>query len=186
MALIKCRECGKEISDKSTKCINCGASISKPIFCSECGLEIMPNQTECPNCGNKLKKVVKLSLKQLSIIGTIVVIAVIIIAVSMSSKLDLHDIYDEVSANSAYCEVTSDGSTLIIDTNPNDIDDYFSYTAFQCVKDVNKALGFTDALFTKMGQTRALDGTQFDENDKIEVSWTYHPNKGLYVVYSVK
>ena len=29
MALIKCIECGKEISDKSPKCIHCGASILK-------------------------------------------------------------------------------------------------------------------------------------------------------------
>ena len=29
MALIKCPECGKEISDKSGKCINCGYPINK-------------------------------------------------------------------------------------------------------------------------------------------------------------
>ena len=28
MALVKCEECGKEISDKSTMCVNCGAPIS--------------------------------------------------------------------------------------------------------------------------------------------------------------
>lgn len=29
MALIKCSECGKEISDKATKCIYCGAQFAK-------------------------------------------------------------------------------------------------------------------------------------------------------------
>ena len=29
MALIKCPECGKEISDKSDKCIHCGYPLSK-------------------------------------------------------------------------------------------------------------------------------------------------------------
>lgn len=29
MALIKCRECGKEISDKATNCMNCGCPIEK-------------------------------------------------------------------------------------------------------------------------------------------------------------
>ena len=28
MALIKCPECGKEISDKATACINCGCPVS--------------------------------------------------------------------------------------------------------------------------------------------------------------
>lgn len=30
MALIKCSECGKEISDKATSCIHCGCPIEKP------------------------------------------------------------------------------------------------------------------------------------------------------------
>ena len=29
MALIKCSECGKEISDKATTCIHCGCPVSK-------------------------------------------------------------------------------------------------------------------------------------------------------------
>ena len=29
MALIKCQECGKEISDTSKRCIHCGAKIKK-------------------------------------------------------------------------------------------------------------------------------------------------------------
>ena len=27
MALIKCNECGKEISDKATKCVHCGKKV---------------------------------------------------------------------------------------------------------------------------------------------------------------
>ena len=152
MSLVKCGECGKEVSDKITKCVHCGATISRPMFCSECGVEIKPGQAECPNCGNKVKKVLNLSLKQFAIIGAIVVIIVIIIAFASNSKLDLHEVYNKIGANSTYCRVTSDGSTLIIDTNPNNIDDYFSYTATKCVKDANEALGFTEALFTRMGQ----------------------------------
>lgn len=33
MALIKCHECGKEISDKSDKCIHCGYPIKKATMC---------------------------------------------------------------------------------------------------------------------------------------------------------
>ena len=31
MALIKCSKCGKEVSDKSQKCIHCGTKIKKEI-----------------------------------------------------------------------------------------------------------------------------------------------------------
>lgn len=40
MALIACRECGKEISDKAASCPNCGALIKKPSGCG-CGTLIM-------------------------------------------------------------------------------------------------------------------------------------------------
>ena len=35
MALIKCSECGKEISDKATACPNCGNTISKHTYNKE-------------------------------------------------------------------------------------------------------------------------------------------------------
>ena len=35
MALIKCKECGKKISDKAINCPNCGAPINKNEFSQE-------------------------------------------------------------------------------------------------------------------------------------------------------
>lgn len=35
MAIIKCSECGKEISDKTNECIHCGNPLGKVIFKSE-------------------------------------------------------------------------------------------------------------------------------------------------------
>ena len=43
MALIKCPECGKEISDSATSCPNCGIALnqttqnSKSVKCPKCG-----------------------------------------------------------------------------------------------------------------------------------------------------
>lgn len=54
MALIKCPECGKEISDKAGKCPNCGkifAAETKNKICGECGKEVEVNAEECPYCG---------------------------------------------------------------------------------------------------------------------------------------
>lgn len=51
MALIKCKECGKEVSDKATKCIHCGAPIESEVknTCPDCGKQYMG--PKCMNCG---------------------------------------------------------------------------------------------------------------------------------------
>jgi hypothetical protein len=53
MAMIKCPECGEEVSDKAKKCIHCGKIlIEEPKkICSDCGKEVDVNATECPYCG---------------------------------------------------------------------------------------------------------------------------------------
>lgn len=55
MAMIKCPECGQEISDKAKKCINCGKILieeTAPVkYCAECGKEIESDSQECPFCG---------------------------------------------------------------------------------------------------------------------------------------
>ena len=51
MALIKCKECGHEVSDKASVCPNCGCPIEKRIYCFECGQLIPEGVNVCPNCG---------------------------------------------------------------------------------------------------------------------------------------
>lgn len=57
MALIKCPECGKEISDKAVSCPACGHQIiSETVFennmiCEECNTTLNRNDEICPNCG---------------------------------------------------------------------------------------------------------------------------------------
>lgn len=54
MALIKCQECGKEISDTTKKCIYCGATIAK-IICPECKTKNPIDEKNCIHCGFELK-----------------------------------------------------------------------------------------------------------------------------------
>lgn len=55
MAMIKCPECGQEISDKAKKCVHCGKVLieDKPAtkVCSDCGKENPIDATECVHCG---------------------------------------------------------------------------------------------------------------------------------------
>lgn len=89
--------------------------------------------------------------------------------------------------------VGSDGSYLIIDTNPNDADPdsvyYNSVIANHSlagIKFVNKKLGFSSSVSQKMLATTALMGRQTDESKHFRVSWTYHPKSGLEVMYERK
>jgi len=203
MSLIKCKDCGKEISDTSKNCIHCGCPVEKMITCEECGKETVDTNKVCPNCGKSFDSGISIALKKTDLkkidfsnkkvlfggVGVIVAVTIIFILIIVfggGKKVDLQEVYDAIGCSSLYCEVASDGSYLEIDTNPYNIDDFSSSTAIKYVEQANIELGFSEALYTRMGKTRALDGTLTDENDKVKVSWTYHPDNGFNVVYTLK
>lgn len=151
--------------------------------------EVIENKTIANKPNN-----ITISYKALIIIGIIAVIVIIIYAKMGDKNIDnnkfsainLRAVYDSVNCNSTYCTIGSDNSYLQIDTNPNNRDDYYSSSAGSMIKSANLKCGFSEYLYTRMGQTRALDGTQNEENDNFKVTWTYHPDQGLEVIYSVK
>ena len=55
MALIKCSECGNEISSSAKFCPQCGTS-GEQHFCPECGVKLKGNEINCPECGFPLTK----------------------------------------------------------------------------------------------------------------------------------
>lgn len=51
MAIIKCPECGHQVSDRAKICPSCGIEISgKVMKCPECGGVVFNDQEMCPNC----------------------------------------------------------------------------------------------------------------------------------------
>ena len=55
MAIIKCPECGHEVSSAAEKCPNCGVAIAGNIMtCPDCGRVVLRSTTTCPSCGAKL------------------------------------------------------------------------------------------------------------------------------------
>ena len=55
MALIRCNECGSDMSDKADFCPNCGAE-NKIMFCPECDKQLSRKAVLCPNCGYTFRK----------------------------------------------------------------------------------------------------------------------------------
>ena len=50
MALVKCVQCGEEVSDKAKVCPHCGTVLIRTV-CEECGAEIPEGEKICPKCG---------------------------------------------------------------------------------------------------------------------------------------
>lgn len=57
MALIKCEECGNEISDKALACPHCGSPIAKKKYCRHCGGQIDEDCVICPLCGKQVEEI---------------------------------------------------------------------------------------------------------------------------------
>jgi len=59
LALIKCKHCGGDVSEKAAVCTHCGSKLieesmaeeKETIFCEDCGNEIPKASTACPICG---------------------------------------------------------------------------------------------------------------------------------------
>lgn len=94
MALIKCVECGNDVSDKAAYCPKCGKAVNSISenkgektnnLCKECGQEIDLVTGICLNCGFDLKKVEKKkrdSKKKISImIGLIIAVVVLVLGI---------------------------------------------------------------------------------------------------------
>lgn len=52
MSIIRCYECGNEISDKAERCPHCGAVKKK--YCQHCGALIDTDCIVCPQCGKQV------------------------------------------------------------------------------------------------------------------------------------
>lgn len=138
MSLIKCTECGKEISDSSNACIHCGNPIKKKLTCPECKKEINEEDKVCKNCGNLLKEDKKEIEKEkkkkktpIIVIGVIVAIIAIIVIIYLSTTVKVPYLYN-IDSNNAENILTSNNlipeiiyeyddyieEGKVIDTNP--------------------------------------------------------------------
>ncbi len=144
MALIKCPECGKQMSDKAEACPHCGCPVEPKRFCPECGKQIEQNIKECPHCGypfeeetsenEEPKKETKNNSSKYLLIGVcclLVVVGIIVAIIIVSnSKKTLTCTYtiDNATGHLEYSikyRFEDDEPVLLEGTNiakPNDVD----------------------------------------------------------------
>lgn len=160
--------------------------VEKIVACAKCGAPLQGEQAFCPKCGQKVGVELQNSKKKM-LVGLLAAIAVVIIAVIIiaTSAPNFEKVYKDMGL-SRYLKLSDDKKSLTADTNPNDVKDYFIKDAWDKVLEVNKKLGLPDSLAEKFNNTRAMDGRQTQTFGKITVSWTYHPNNGLEVIYEKK
>lgn len=185
-----CGKCGAEIQEGQEFCPKCGQKVGLAV---DAGVSSAINQF---NSGvtkaNEKKKKTPIIIGVIA--GVVVLAVVLIIVLGGSSKIDFNKEYADISGE-RWCTIASDGSWMKLDTNPSDTDSddlpwsYYSDTFSPCndmIEKVNSDLGFSSAVFAKMNETTWSQGRQTESNDKYTVSWTYHPDKGLEVMYEVK
>lgn len=195
-----CKNCGAEIDEKALICVNCGTKNGEGAdYCSHCGTKVEKGQIACMGCGYALPKE-KTSFKQIiknkkkPIIVTCIVIGILVVGIialfvvlNLFKGVDLKKIYSE-HCISTWAQVGDDGSYLYIDTNPyNWEDDGLAYPeAYYAIEAINEELGLPTSLCQEIGQTTANDGKQIRiyEDLGIEISWRYHPDKGLEITYA--
>jgi len=89
-------------------------------------------------------------------------------------------------------EVGKDGSYISIDTNPDDIDDkkygstLYLKEATESIEEILKILGFSDYVYKNMMKTSYADRKQTETAGDVTVTWEYHPDKGLEVMFMKK
>lgn len=118
----------------------------------------------------------------------IIVIAIALIVIGLIAFINpfspnLKSIGDKYSGE-PFCTIAEDGSYIMIDTNPyNKEDEYFDFDANGAIMEINKELDFPGSVYAQMTSTRAIDGIQKVEHNGMSARWTYHPDKGLEVMY---
>ena len=126
--------------------------------------------------------------KKYSIMGVIILTA-LTIAIALyhfsSKSYDFNKKFEKYAGEN-WCQISNDGSYMIIDSNPYDQENVSPIAeCIVAIEEINEELGFSSSLFKKMSSTRALDGRQTQSNEKYTVSLIYHPDSGLEILYEV-
>lgn len=209
-APVFCPTCGYLYGEGERFCAKCGTPKPAPaivtlatvcpacltpfegeqMFCAKCGVARPVINTNAPAvtaAPQQKKSAAPLIIGIVAGVAALFIAAVVIIfvMVGLTGNRDFNDMYSDISSNS-WCTIADDGTWMKLDTNPYDIEDSFNTQAWTQIKTVLDDLGFASAVSEEMMETRSIDGRQSASADGYEVSWSYHPDDGLEVLFDLE
>lgn len=89
---------------------------------------------------------------------------------------------------SANAKCISDGTKIASDNKSIQVDSFgkYDFSSLSDVQTIIESLDLPDSLYDEMCATNALMGRQSDTYDGFEISWSYHPDNGLDVIFKYK
>ncbi len=192
---IACPNCGGLVRADQVFCPRCGKKIEEHLTMREASpTELIPSEevdtsvsAAVTQLSDTLEKNRSKRKKQLIFTGvaTAVLVAAVIITMKATEKHNFTDLFSDVAKNE-WCSIADDGMSMSIDTNPEDKPDAIETMAYSQIKEINKTLGFTENIYRSMGNTRAVDGERYATFRNYKVTWSYNPDKGLEVKYTMQ
>ncbi len=149
MALVKCPECGKEISDKASNCPGCGYPIESQ------KIEVLGNISEQPVIEQKSKKLNKKIISIIAVIAIMVIIVGIIynIKVAQPRRIEAQNkaTYEEAIELLENGKYEDGGKLLKTITGYKDVDIIleqikWEVKAFECITEIREQLKNPDSL----------------------------------------
>lgn len=80
-------------------------------------------------------------------------------------------------------KIADSGYTLTLNNQGNDDLSGISFDNLDCIEN---ALKTPESVKSHIGQTTSLDGRQSETWGRITMAWSYHPDRGLDAVYTLK
>lgn len=119
------------------------------------------------------------------VLGFLLTIILLVIVFSIPPYKDFNGMYSSLKDND-WCQIGTDGTWMLLDTNPNDVKNHMNPEALAKIEEVLKDLGFKGYTYKEMLLTTSLDGKSNETAGKYEVMWKYHPENGLEVLFKIK
>lgn len=97
--------------------------------------------------------------------------------------------YADLKGDGLILSASKDGQSITIDSNPwgaskgSQAYQLDNALALIMIKELNSELGLPEWLYSEMVGTRALDGRQKEVFDYVTVTWSYHPDSGINILY---